>query len=71
MATLAPEQIKRLVSFKPKGINQTRTHTAALLILDGGYRISELLTLPFENCDSENLIVKVKGKGGKHRHLGG
>ncbi|MGA2714420.1 MAG: hypothetical protein ABSG41_15030 [Bryobacteraceae bacterium] len=32
LATLTPEQIKRLVSFKPKGINQTRTHTAALLI---------------------------------------
>jgi len=53
LATLTPEQIKRLVSFKPKGINQTRTHTAAMLILDGGYRISELLTLPFDHCDLE------------------
>lgn len=67
LATLNPEQIKRLIAFKPKGINQTRTHTAALLILDGGYRISELLTLPFEHCDFENLMVKVRGKGGKHR----
>jgi integrase/recombinase XerD len=67
LATLTPEQIRRLVSFKPKGINQTRTHTAALLILDGGYRISELLTLPFDHCDLDNLVVKVRGKGGKHR----
>jgi integrase/recombinase XerD len=67
IATLTPEQMKRLIAFKPKGINQTRTHTAALLILDGGYRISELLGLPFEDCDFENLIVKVRGKGGKHR----
>jgi site-specific recombinase XerD len=67
IATLTPEQIRTLIAFKPKGINQTRTHTAALLILDGGYRISELLTLPFEHCDFENLVVKVRGKGGKHR----
>jgi len=67
LATLTPEQIKRVASLKPKGINQTRTHTAALLILDGGYRISKLLTLPFEHCDFENLVVKVKGKGSKHR----
>jgi site-specific recombinase XerD len=67
LSTLTPEQIRRVATFKPKGINQTRTHTAALLILDGGYRISELLTLPFEHCDFDNLVVKVRGKGGKHR----
>jgi|ERR1035437_1781359 site-specific recombinase XerD len=67
VATLTPEQIRTLIAFKPKGINQTRTHTAALLILEGGYRISELLNLPFEHCDFENLVVKVRGKGGKHR----
>lgn len=67
IATLTADHIKRLVGFKPRGINQTRIHTAAMLILDGGYRISELLTLPFEHCDFENLVVKVRGKGGKHR----
>jgi integrase/recombinase XerD len=67
LATLTPDQIKRLIAFRPKGINQTRTHTAALMILDGGYRISELLTLLHEHCDFDNLVVKVRGKGGKHR----
>jgi integrase/recombinase XerD len=67
LATLTMDQIRRLVAFRPKGVNQTRTHTAALLILDGGYRITELLTLPFEHCDFENLVVKIRGKGGKHR----
>ncbi len=57
----------RLIAFKPKGVNETRTHIAALLILDGGYRISELLELPCEGCDFDNLIVKVRGKGNKHR----
>jgi site-specific recombinase XerD len=63
LATLSPEQIKRIIAFKPQGINQTRTHAAAMLILDGGYRISEVLGLPFENCDFENLVIKVRGKG--------
>jgi site-specific recombinase XerD len=67
IATLSPEQMARLIGFKPKGINQTRTHMAAMLILDGGYRISELLDLPSQDCDFDNLVVKVRGKGNKHR----
>ena len=67
IATLTPEQMARLIAFKPKGTNATRTHAAAVLILDGGYRISELLDLPYESCDFENLVVKVRGKGNKHR----
>lgn len=67
LATLNPDQIKRITIFKPKGKNQVRSHTAALLILDGGYRISEVLELIFERCDFDNLVVKVQGKGNKHR----
>jgi site-specific recombinase XerD len=65
LATLNPEQMTWLIRFKPKGINQTRTHTAAVLILDGGFRISEVLGLPFDQCDFDNLVVKVRGKGNK------
>jgi site-specific recombinase XerD len=67
LATLNPEQMARLIAFRPKGVNQTRTHTAALLMLDGGYRVSELLGLPLEGCDFDNLVVKVRGKGNKQR----
>jgi integrase/recombinase XerD len=67
LTTLTTEQIKRLIALKPKGANENRSHMTALLILDGGYRISELLNLATEHCDFENLVVKVKGKGGKHR----
>jgi site-specific recombinase XerD len=67
LATFTTKHIKRLLTFKPKGINQARTHTAALLMLDTGLRISELLGLEYENCDFDNLVLKVKGKGGKHR----
>lgn len=67
LLTLNADQIKHVLAFKPKGRNQTRAHTVALLILDGGYRITEVLGLSFENCDFENLVVKVRGKGNKHR----
>jgi integrase/recombinase XerD len=67
LATLTQEHIKRLLGFKPRGINQSRTHTAAMLMLDCGLRISEALGLQFEHCDFDNLVVKVRGKGGKHR----
>jgi site-specific recombinase XerD len=69
LATFSPDQIKTLVAFKPKGINQTRTHVAALLILDSGLRISELLGLQYEHCDFDNLVLRVKGKGNKHRQV--
>jgi site-specific recombinase XerD len=67
LATLNQAQTRWLLDFKPKGANQKRCHTAALLILDGGYRISEVLGLVFEHCDFDNLVVKVRGKGNKHR----
>jgi site-specific recombinase XerD len=67
IATLTPEQMRRLIQFKPKGKNHTRAHSAALLILDGGYRISEVLSLAYEHADLDNLVVKVRGKGNKHR----
>jgi hypothetical protein len=62
IARLSVQRTARLIAFKPRGVNETRTHTAALLILDGGYRISEILDLPFENCDFDNLSMKVQGK---------
>ena len=67
LSTLTPEQVRRLIGFKPSGINETRVHMVALLVLDGGYRISEVLQLPTEHCDFDNLMVKVRGKGNKHR----
>ena len=67
LATLSTDQIKRLLEFRPRGINYTRTHTAAMLMLDGAYRISEVLGLQHEQCDFDNLVVKVRGKGNKHR----
>src|SRR5665213_2509269 len=71
LATLTSEQINRLLVCKSsdvlKGSNLRRAHLVALTILDTGLRASEVLGLTKENCDFDNLTIKVLGKGGKHR----
>jgi site-specific recombinase XerC len=46
------------------------TAESALLMLDCGLRISEVLGLPYENCDFDNLVEEGKGKGAKHPEIG-
>ncbi len=65
--TFTKEHVQRLLHFKPNGTNQTRAHVVGLLLLDTGLRISEALGLAKEDCDFDNLILKVLGKGGKQR----
>ena len=67
LETLSAEQAQRLIRFKPKGTNLSRAHLLALLLLDTGLRFGEALNIRWEDVDLENLLVKVKGKGGKHR----
>jgi hypothetical protein len=48
-------------------INQTRAQTMGLIALDCGLRISEILSLPRQNVDLDNLVLSVQGKGNKQR----
>ena len=45
----------------------TRAHMVGCLLLDTGLRISEALALSMDEVDMENMVLKVRGKGGKHR----
>jgi integrase/recombinase XerD len=70
LATLSEGDISRLVKWsvpKPSSCNLRRAHLVALTILDCGFRASEVLGLSKEDCDFDNLIFKVLGKGSKHR----
>ena len=67
IATFSPEQVQRLLNFKPRGTNQTRTHIATCVMLDSGLRLSEVLELKIADIDFDNLLLKVKGKGNKQR----
>ena len=67
LATLTPDHVKRLIQFSPKGRNLKRAHTLTLLVLDTGLRFAEALSLTWDRVDLDNLVLKVLGKGGKHR----
>ena len=67
LATFNPEHVHRLVHWKPVGRNQTRAHTIAMVALDTGMRISELLSLTRQDVDLDNLVLLVHGKGNKQR----
>jgi integrase/recombinase XerD len=65
---LSDEQIKRLISYRPKKRMQRRIHTMILLILDNGMRVDEVLNLRKQDVDLDNLLIKVhKGKGDNQR----
>lgn len=67
LQTLSSEHVKRLLAYQARGVNETRARVLALLLLDTGLRIEEALTLRSESVDFDNLILRVKGKGNKHR----
>jgi integrase/recombinase XerC len=71
LATLSPADVARLLKFSPgKSANLGRAHALVLTILDTGLRASEALGLTEQDVDYDNLILKVLGKGGKHRAVG-
>jgi integrase/recombinase XerD len=67
LTLLDDTQMRVLIGYKPKTLRQARVHLAALLSLDTGLRISEVLHLRERDIDSDNLILKVFGKGQKER----
>jgi integrase/recombinase XerD len=67
LPTFTEQQIRQLVILKPKRKYRRRLHTLILFMLDTGCRISEALTLRVSDIDSENLLVKLDGKGRKQR----
>jgi integrase/recombinase XerD len=67
LATLTADQIQKIIRHVPKGVNARRIHTFVLLVLDTGLRLSEALSLTRDVVDLDNLVIKVRGKGGKHR----
>jgi integrase/recombinase XerD len=67
LATFSSQHVAKLIHWKAVGRNQTRVRVAALTALDTGLRVNELLCLTRLDVDLENLMLRVKGKGNKHR----
>jgi integrase/recombinase XerD len=62
-------QVKLLVSWKPRGFYEQRLHLMILILLDTGCRITEALTIHITDCDLDNLLVTLDGKGSKQRKV--
>ena len=69
LPTFTLDQVHRLTRYRPKTFYETRLHMIVLTLLDTGCRISEALGVRVEDCDLDNLLITVTGKGGKQRRL--
>ena len=69
LPTFTADHIKRFLGHKPKGYYQRSLHLLVLMLLDTGCRISEALDLRVADCDLDNLLMTVKGKGQKERKV--
>ena len=65
--SLTPEQVQRFLKWKPVHSSQRRTFVLVCLLLDTGMRISEAIDLRKADLNLDDLLIKMKGKGGKHR----
>ncbi len=67
LPTFTPQQVRLLLTWKPKGKYQRRLHLVILFLLDSGCRISEALGLRVREIDFENMLATLDGKGRKQR----
>lgn len=64
------EQVRTLVSYKPRNFAKQRVQVLALLVADTGLRVSEALALQRSEVDLDSMLVTVRlGKGGKTRQV--
>ena len=69
LPTFSIPQVTRLIESKPRGFYPRRLHLIVLVLLDTGCRISEVLGVRVQDCDLDNLLLTVTGKGQKARKV--
>lgn len=67
LPTFTPQQVRLLVTWKPRGFYPRRLHLLVLILLDTGCRISEALGLRVRDADLNNMLMTLDGKGRKQR----
>ena len=60
-------QIQSILRWKPRGFCQRRLHALVLTLLDNGVRLDEALSLCVRDCNMDDLLLTVTGKGRKQR----
>jgi integrase/recombinase XerD len=69
MPTFTANEVKLLVTWKPKGFYDKRLHLLVLIMLDTGCRISEALGIRVPDIDLNDLLITLSGKGDKQRRV--
>lgn len=64
---LSIDEVDRLLDIKPKNNFEFRNKCILELLYSTGLRISELVSLKFENINLDDSLIKVMGKGSKER----
>jgi site-specific recombinase XerD len=67
IALLPDTDVRRLMQFRPKTLNERRAWTLTMLLLDSGLRIEEALSLERKNVNLDDRALRVVGKGNKER----
>lgn len=67
--TYTPEQVKRILSYKPKTKGDKRLMALLTLLVDTGCRIDEALSLRREDLSQDNFLLTLRGKGSKQRRV--
>lgn len=66
-ATYSKTQIHAILRWRPRGFFQRRVHVLMLTLLDTGVRLDEALSLCVQDCNLDDLLLTVTGKGRKQR----
>jgi integrase/recombinase XerD len=69
LPTFTLPQATRIANHKAKGFFPRRLHLIVLILLDTGCRIDEVLSLRVTDCDLDNLLLTITGKGSKQRRI--
>jgi len=67
LPTYTAEQLKRIIDFRPKSKSERRLQTLILVLIDSGLRIDEAVSLRRSDVNLDQMLLTVKGKGGKER----
>lgn len=69
LRTYTPQEMKQILSFKPRYFGEKRVMTILHLMIDTGVRVEEALTLKRSNIDFDSLLITLYGKGKKERKI--